>query len=934
MGNNSQIELEVELRAEPELYNTQMELELRSHEMGKERYLKNLEKARERGQESDTSYGSRYVAARMSKVAEALEVLHAKQSEKASRGRPSVESMAGAIVAEAGFRECAFLTLQNIMGHITTSASYTAVAVTIGKAVEEELFLKNLREHDKQLVDRLEELMAKKNAVRHKLDSMIRVSRMAGVERDPWPEEKKLKVGRYLIDVCRSALPSFITVEDIPKPTTKGGTKTVKHIMATETTLKWIEDNIAFMSTVKPVAEPMVVPPVPWKPGMSHGGGYLSAYNPPLRLVKTRDRNYLEELKAAHMPEVLAAVNAAQDTAWRIRPHVLALHDELKRIGRTVEGSKMPAMRDVEVPEKPEWGEAHARLRRAIREYENNPSKAKKPILPADFEEKELEWNKYRKEAAMAYDANVANRGQRVLYHMVMNTAHRFVDFDRIYFPHQLDFRGRLYAVPQLSPQTADWIKGLLEFAEGKKVGTRGIRWVKIHIANLFGVDKVSFDDRVKWVDENTQRLLACAKDPISERFWEEADKPFQAYAACVELQGIMEQGADYVSHMPIDLDGSCSGLQNLGMALRCEVTGAAVNLVPSDKPADIYSKVMDKVVAHMEGVMGDCTSEEEARSKAIAVAKAYYLKEVKGASGQKWPAVLNRISGVAALKNKDERAVKREYTYALAMYHWLKLGVKRGHVKRSVMTFPYGSKEYGFKEQVMEDTIRPLKKQADQMLSSRAIDEVGYKEIFPFENDGFGAAGVMAKLLYKYVRETVLKAAEAMEWMQDIARMVASQGRPVRWTTPLGFPVCQNYRKFKMRTVKTRIFGKALDLSIREDLEDMDIIRAGNAISPNVTHSLDSSHLLKLVAQAVSEGLTSFALIHDSFGTHAADTDVFFRVIREAFMRLYENDVLNNLREEFMAQLPPDIRGEVAPVPCSGNLDVGSILNSLYAFA
>lgn len=806
--------------------------------------------------------------------------------------------------------------------------------MAIGKALEEELFLKTLKEHDARLVAKLEELMAKKNAVRHKLDSMVRVARMAGVERDPWPEEQKLKVGRYLIDVCRSALPSFVTVEDIAKPGVKGSSKTVKHIIATDTTMSWIENNIEFMSTVKPVYEPMVVPPVPWKPGMSHGGGYLSAYSPPLRLVKTRDRNYLEELKSAHMPEVLAAVNAAQDTAWRIRPHVVALHDQLKALGRTVEGSKMPSMSDVEIPQKPTWGEAHANLRRAIREYEKSPKGKKKPQLPADFEQKEYEWNRYRKEAAMAYDANVANRGQRVTYHMVMNTAKKFMEFDRIYFPHQLDFRGRLYAVPQLSPQTADWIKGLLEFAEGKKVGTRGVRWVKIHIANLFGVDKVSFDERVQWVDDNTSRLIACAIDPISERFWEEADKPFQAYAACCELKGIVEQGAEYVSHMPIDLDGSCSGLQNLGMALRCEITGAAVNLVPAAKPADIYTKVMNKVVNHMEEVMGDCTSEEEAKRKALAIAKAYYLREVKGASGQKWPAVLNRISDKVPPKDKAEREVRREYNYAVAMYHWLKLGVTRKHCKRSVMTFPYGSKEFGFKEQVMEDTIRPLKKQVDQMLNSRAIDERGYRELFPFANDGFDAAGVMAKLLYKYVRETVLKAAEAMEWMQGIARLVASQGRPVRWTTPLGFPVCQNYRKFTMRKVKTRIFGQAIDLSIKEDMEAMDIIRAGNAISPNVTHSLDSSHLLKLVAQSVTEGLDSFALIHDSFGTHAADTDVFFRVIREAFMRLYEEPVLENLREEFMAQLPPDIRGEVASVPSAGSLDIGSILNSLYAFA
>lgn len=122
MSNNSQIELEVELRTAPEFYNLQMALEERSFEMGQNRFMKNLEKARERGQESDTSYGSRYIAHRMGEVAQALEALSLKQQEKSSRGRPSVEAMAGEVVTQVGYREAAFLTMQEIMRFITTSA--------------------------------------------------------------------------------------------------------------------------------------------------------------------------------------------------------------------------------------------------------------------------------------------------------------------------------------------------------------------------------------------------------------------------------------------------------------------------------------------------------------------------------------------------------------------------------------------------------------------------------------------------------------------------------------------------------------------------------------------------------------------------------------------------------------------------------------------
>ena len=42
----------------------------------------------------------------------------------------------------------------------------------------------------------------------------------------------------------------------------------------------------------------------------------------------------------------------------------------------------------------------------------------------------------------------------------------------------------------------------------------------------------------------------------------------------------------------PIHLDGSNSGLQHFSALLRDPVGGAAVNLVPQDRPADIYSDV------------------------------------------------------------------------------------------------------------------------------------------------------------------------------------------------------------------------------------------------------------------------------------------------------------------------------------------------------
>jgi DNA-directed RNA polymerase len=50
----------------------------------------------------------------------------------------------------------------------------------------------------------------------------------------------------------------------------------------------------------------------------------------------------------------------------------------------------------------------------------------------------------------------------------ILSVSESFEDEEAIYFPHQMDFRGRAYAVPMfLNPQGSDLAKGMLTFANG-----------------------------------------------------------------------------------------------------------------------------------------------------------------------------------------------------------------------------------------------------------------------------------------------------------------------------------------------------------------------------------------------------------------------------------------------------------------------------------
>ncbi len=60
-----------------------------------------------------------------------------------------------------------------------------------------------------------------------------------------------------------------------------------------------------------------------------------------------------------------------------------------------------------------------------------------------------------------------------------------------------------------------DLSRGLLKFADKKPLGASGMRWLKIHLANLYGYDKASFDEREAWVVERLDEIYDSALKPL-----------------------------------------------------------------------------------------------------------------------------------------------------------------------------------------------------------------------------------------------------------------------------------------------------------------------------------------------------------------------------------------------------------------------------------
>lgn len=87
---------------------------------------------------------------------------------------------------------------------------------------------------------------------------------------------------------------------------------------------------------------------------------------------------------------------------------------------------------------------------------------------------------------------------------------------ETIYFPHNMDFRGRAYPVPpHLNHIGDDLSRGLLKFGESRPLGESGLRWLKIHLSNLYGFDKASFSERVEFTMAHLEDIYDSAERPL-----------------------------------------------------------------------------------------------------------------------------------------------------------------------------------------------------------------------------------------------------------------------------------------------------------------------------------------------------------------------------------------------------------------------------------
>ena len=581
---------------------------------------------------------------------------------------------------------------------------------------------------------------------------------------------------------------------------------------------------------------PMIAEPRPWT-GYDEGG-YFSDRVTIVR-QKTIDnvqRSYtLAAIARGDMDQVFAGLDVLGKTAWKINQDVLRIQLQA-------------------------WGTGEAIANFAP----ENPEVVYPPEPPKDAGRFDL--FTYRKAKEGIENERNGFHSQRCFQNFQLEIARAYRD-QTIYFPHNVDFRGRAYPIPPyLNHMGADNTRGLLMFAQGKELGEHGLRWLKVHLANVFGYDKASLQEREEFTMEHLPDIRDAVMNPLEgKRWWLKGEDPWQTLAACFELIKALDSPdpVKFVSHLPIHQDGTCNGLQHYA-ALGGDKLGATqVNLEPGDRPADIYTAVA-------EMVREQCSKDAEEGHK--------YAKMVQ---------------------SKITRKV----------------------VKQTVMTNVYGVTFIGAREQVLRqlDDLLPDMKNTLTISMCAAYLATNIFKALSTMFDGahriqhwFGqcadriSTSVTAEQLKRFKEQSKTpKVAE--EVLPSKYKRRAKPGSNVLgfkssviWTTPLRMPVVQPYRKSTATVVPTTL--QSISIVEPQSWDPVSRRKQMAGFPPNFIHSLDATHMLLSALKCNELGL-SFASVHDSFWTHAGDIPSMNRVLRDAFIRMHSEDIIARLAAEFEAR-------------------------------
>lgn len=596
-------------------------------------------------------------------------------------------------------------------------------------------------------------------------------------------------------------------------------TKRVAYLSLTDECLDLIDEGHSRREAMRPKYVPMIAPPVRWE--QDRGGYYVT--KTPLVARTCRERGELIESCTEQMQPFMDGVDSLNRVPVQINPFILDVQKRLYNSGGGI--GRLP-----------------------LRE---NP-----PMPPYTGQETEAQKKAIRSERAQIHRQIRALKGERATVVMLHDLADEMVQHEAIYQVHQADFRGRCYPVqPVLNHQTSDLARSLFRFSTPIKVLSTGRRWMKVTMADLWGVKGVSHNEAVRIIDASMSEIERWSHDPEQNDGWTRkhngtpnTKKAFQALAMA---QALVDD--DAAARIPIQQDGTCNGMQHYAAMGRDEIGGRAVNLHAADAddvPNSVYRDVGDVVgpLVQKDAEAGDTLAE----------------------------LILERI----------------------VLDHDL--------AKQVVMPAVYGMTAVGARQAMY-----------DHLDEADITGEMRYKV----------SMYLGRRILKDALREVCASTVETMDWLRGMARQIAEKNRPVQWTSPLGFPVIQTYRK--KRAIEVQTMMQKVLLRVQDASLPVRLGRQVDGFPPNFVHSIDATHLL-MVAKACEQKGLHLMTVHDSYWSHAQNGDKLGEVLRSTFVSLHQRTLLADLHNQLQRK-HSDLK--LAEPPAHGSLDLRETMRAFYLF-
>ena len=529
-------------------------------DLGRQRYQNRKTKAHEISAESNTIPGRMMLNRCTTELAKGLALWMAK-----AEGGPGRRHRCFPFLNQIASEKAAVIASKVIIDALSQERMLTGTCIAVGRAIEDEILLDELAREQPDFLRTVQKKTFKKVGQKFKRRFARDAAKAVDLVTKRWAKADALAVGLLLVEMLaeRTGI-----IEIITKLNARGRRYCV--IQPSKEIRLWIKGCHEYHESLEPMFLPMIEKPLEWNNPWV--GGYASLEWKPRPLVKSRSKAYQESLSSSLSSDVYSAVNFVQNTPWTVDGYIKELVHECWKEGLSVDG--LPPSRDEELPTKPVNIDTDQEARR-----------------------------QWRKAAAKIHFLNESYESQRLLTLKALFVADKMSAHNRLWFPHQLDFRGRGYPLPLfLHPQGVSYAKAMLRFADGKQLKSEPDQFpLYIQVANKFGLDKKTIKERVRWVEENRMNIEQVARDPWANRIWLEADEPFAFVAACREIHELWRQGSKFVSSLPIAMDATTQGLQIYSMLLRDPVAALATNVIPSDRPSDPYQFVADSVIRKLQ---------------------------------------------------------------------------------------------------------------------------------------------------------------------------------------------------------------------------------------------------------------------------------------------------------------------------------------------